>query len=203
MIYLIRHGQTVLNVEGRYQGWTDSPLTALGVAQAEAVGRRLAELRAAELNAANGGDWRLEASPLGRTRQMAGIVGEIAGLGPATIDERLIEAGYGELEGLTRPQVDARWPEFIGLRGTFGRAPGGESMEQIYDRTRAWLADHRENGVRTVAVSHASTGRVIRGLYLGLSLEETRHLETPQEAFHLLQDGRVTRIDTGALPSSA
>ena len=198
MIYLIRHGQTVLNLEGRYQGRIDSALTALGVAQAQAIGGRLAELRAAD-----GGDWRLEASPLGRTRQMAGIVGEIAGLGDATIDERLIEAGYGEFEGLTRPQVDARWPEFTGLRGTFGRAPGGESMEQIYDRTRAWLADHRENGVRTVAVSHASTGRVIRGLYLGLTLEETRYLETPQDAFHLLQGGEVTRVEAGPLPSSA
>jgi broad specificity phosphatase PhoE len=198
MIYLIRHGQTVLNLEGRYQGWVDSPLTPLGVAQAEAVGRRLADLKIAA-----GGDWRLEASPLGRTRQMAGIVGEIAGLNAAKIDERLIEAGYGEFEGLTRPEVDARWPEFIGLKGTFGRAPGGESMEAIYDRTRSWLADHRENGVRTVAVSHASTGRVLRGLYLGLSLEETRLLETPQDAFHLLHDGQVTRIEAGPLPSPA
>ncbi|HTX48756.1 MAG TPA: histidine phosphatase family protein [Caulobacteraceae bacterium] len=199
MIYLIRHGQTVLNLEGRYQGRVDSPLTPLGVAQAEAVGRRLAELRAA-----GGGDWRLEVSPLGRTRQMAGIVGAIAGLGPAAIDARLIEAGYGEFEGLTRPEVDARWPEFTGLQGTFGRAPGGESMEQIYDRTRSWLADHRESGVRrTVAISHASTGRVLRGLYLGLTLEETRVLETPQDAFHLLRDGEVTRIEAGPLPSPA
>jgi probable phosphoglycerate mutase len=203
MIYLIRHGQTVLNLEGRYQGRIDSALTPLGVAQAEAVGRRLAELRAAELDAADGGEWRLEASPLGRTREMAGIVGEVAGLGVARIDERLIEAGYGEFEGLTRPEVDARWPEFAGLTGTFGRAPGGETMEAIYERTRSWLADHRENGVRTVAVSHASTGRVIRGLYLGLSLEETRLLETPQNAFHLLHDGEVTRIETRPLPSSA
>lgn len=198
MIYLIRHGQTVLNLEGRYQGWVDSPLTPLGVAQAEAIGRRLAEFVAAQ-----GGEWRLEASPLGRTRQTARIVGGIAGLGDGAIDERLIEAGYGEFEGLTRPEVDARWPEFAGLKGTFGRAPGGESMDHIYERTRSWLADHRENGVRTVAISHASTGRVLRGLYLGLSLEETRHLETPQDAFHLLHDGEVTRIEAGPLSSPA
>ena len=44
MIYLIRHGQTELNLQGRYQGRSDSPLTPLGLAQAEAVGRRLAAI---------------------------------------------------------------------------------------------------------------------------------------------------------------
>src|SRR5208282_3897341 len=105
MIYLIRHGQTVLNLEGRYQGRFDSPLTPLGIEQAEAVGRRVAELKTAD-----GGDWRLEVSPLGRAQQTAGIASALAGLGEARIDERLIEAGYGEFEGLSRPEVDARWP---------------------------------------------------------------------------------------------
>jgi len=197
MIYLVRHGQTVLNRQGRYQGSCDSPLTELGVSQAEAVGRRLAELRAAQPDV----PWRLECSTQGRARQTAGIIAAIAGLGVANPDERLVEAGYGELEGLTRPEVDARWPEFIGLRGTFGRAPGGESMASINARAGAWLANHPEGRPVTVAVSHASTGRVLRGLYLGLTLEETRYLETPQNAFHRLADGAVTRIEVDALPS--
>ena len=196
MIYLIRHGQTVLNREGRYQGRIDSALTPLGVAQAEAIGRRLAALHDADP-----GDWRLEVSPLGRALETARIIGEIAGLGPAVVDERLIEADYGDFEGLTREEVDARWPEFIGLESTFGRAPGGETMEALWARCRPWLADHAEPGVRTVAVSHASTGRVLRGLYLGLSLEETRRLDRPQDAFHLLHEGKVTRHEAGPLPS--
>jgi len=194
MIYLVRHGQTVLNLEGRYQGRIDSPLTALGVAQAEAVGRRLAELKA------GGGDWRIETSTQGRARQTAGIIAVATGCPAPTPDDRLVEAGYGELEGLTRPQVDARWPQFIGLVGTFGRAPGGESLEALTGRATAWLADHPESEVRTIAVSHASTGRVLRGIYLGLDLEATRRLETPQDAFHLLAGGRVERIEIGALP---
>jgi broad specificity phosphatase PhoE len=195
MIYLIRHGQTVLNLEGRYQGRIDSPLTSLGIAQAEAVGRRLAEIIARD-----GGDWRLETSSQGRACQTSAIIAAATGLGPPKPDDRLIEAGYGELEGLTRPEVDARWPQFRGLVGTFGRAPCGESLEALTARAAAWLADHPESETHTIAVSHASTGRVLRGLYLGLDLESTRRLETPQDAFHLLEDGRVERIEVGALP---
>ena len=195
MIYLVRHGQTVLNFEGRYQGRIDSPLTALGVEQAEAVGRRLAEIRARD-----GGDWRLESSSQGRARQTADIIAVATGLPPAKLDDRLIEAGYGELEGLTRPEVDARWPQFIGLVGTFGRAPGGESLEALTGRAAAWLADHPESDTHTIAVSHASTGRVLRGIYLGLDLEAMRRLETPQDAFHLLAGGRLERIGVGVLP---
>ena len=41
-IFLVRHGETEWNRARRYQGWSDSPLTPLGIAQAEAIGRRLA-----------------------------------------------------------------------------------------------------------------------------------------------------------------
>ena len=41
MIYLVRHGRTVFNQEGRYQGGLDSPLTPLGLGQAARVGRLL------------------------------------------------------------------------------------------------------------------------------------------------------------------
>ena len=41
MIYLLRHGETLWNRDGRQQGQRDSPLTRGGIAQAEAMGRRL------------------------------------------------------------------------------------------------------------------------------------------------------------------
>jgi probable phosphoglycerate mutase len=43
-IFLVRHGETEWNRARRYQGWSDSPLTARGIAQAEAIGQRLRAL---------------------------------------------------------------------------------------------------------------------------------------------------------------
>ncbi len=198
MIYLVRHGQTEFNRDGRFQGRVDSALTDLGVAQAQAVGARLAALAAADP-----GDWRIVASPLGRTRQTAAIIAQAMGLPEAEVDERLIEVSYGAMEGLTRDEVDARWPHLAGLRGTFGRAPEGETQQALDARAASWLADAQALAdQRIVAVAHASIGRVIRGLYAGLSIEETRVLETPQDAFHRLHDGQTLRIDCAALPSA-
>src|SRR5581483_7504765 len=152
MIYLIRHGQTEFNREDRVQGRVDSPLTELGVAQARAMGERLAALRRAE-----GGDWALQTSPLGRARQTAALIAEVAGLAEPVVDERLIEVGYGEFEGFTREELDRRWPQFAGVNGIFGRAPGGESYDALSARAAAWLADAEADSARRriLAVTHA------------------------------------------------
>ena len=66
VIYLCRHGQTVFNQSRRYQGQVDSPLTALGRAQASAMGRRLAGLVGADVTV-----W---ASPLGRAQETLALI---------------------------------------------------------------------------------------------------------------------------------
>ena len=112
-------------------------------------------------------------------------------------------AGYAaELRrASTRPEVDARWPRSSSaFAAPFGRAWRPGRWPRSTPAPLGLFADHPDRPV-TVAVSHASTGRVLRGLYLGLTLEETRYLETPQNAFHRLVDGAVTRIEVDALPS--
>ena len=192
MIYLLRHGETLGNSEGRFQGRLESPLSEKGLAQARAVGARLAALAAADP-----GDWVIETSPLGRARQTAAIVAEAIGLPEAHIEPRLIEADYGALEGLTRPEVDARWPHLAGVVGVFGHAPDGEGLEALDARARAWLDERIREERRVIAVAHASIGRAIRGAYLGRPFEDYRLYETPQDAFHRLHEGRIERIDCG------
>ena len=95
MIYLIRHGQTVHNAEGRFQGGLDSPLTELGRAQARAVGKTLAGLV--------GPETPIVSSPLGRARQTAEIVRATVGLtAPIQLDARLAEITVGDLQILDR-----------------------------------------------------------------------------------------------------
>jgi broad specificity phosphatase PhoE len=192
MIYLVRHGQTLFNREDRVQGRVDSPLTALGEQQAAAMGARLKALIAAE-----GGEWTIQVSPLGRARQTAAIIAEITGLGEPAVDERLIEVGYGVFEGLTRPEVDAGWPEFTGMNGIFGRAPGGETFDGIAARVADWLDETRQHaaGARTIAVTHAGVARTMRGLYLGLDAPAMRQMDKPQGVIFRLGGGAIDRLE--------
>jgi len=198
MIYLVRHGQTEFNRLGRYQGRVDSPLTDLGVAQATAVGAQLRDLAAV-----SPGGWTIATSPLGRALRTADIIAGIMGLSAPLVEPRLIEVSYGELEGLTRPEIDQRWPELAARESAFGHAPGGETMEHLLERVRGWLGDVRATSAAPlVAVSHASFGRALRGVYAGLPVDEMRRLDRPQDAIFRLSAGRIERIDCPPLPSA-
>jgi broad specificity phosphatase PhoE len=70
ILYLVRHGKTAWNREGRIQGHLDSPLTARGIAQARRAGTRLQELLGGPHR------WVLRFSPLGRARHTAAIIAE-------------------------------------------------------------------------------------------------------------------------------
>lgn len=196
MIYLLRHGETVFNAAGRYQGALDSPLTPRGQAQARALGRRLA----ARLGPAPHG-FRLVASPLGRTRETARLVALELGLDPARIehDARLREVTLGTWDGLTRDEIDAGWPGALDDAGPFEwfyRGPGGESFEQAQARSADWLAEQRADRP-VIAISHGAVGRVLRGLYAGLARDITVALDVPQDALFHLADGRIERIEVG------
>jgi broad specificity phosphatase PhoE len=193
MIYLIRHGETEWNRAGRMQGQLDSPLTERGQTQARAVGETLAELT-------GGGDGlALVASPLGRTMATATLIAEALGAKDIAADERLMEMSWGDWDGLTHPEIEARSPGELARRKA-GRwdhlPPGGESYAITALRVTCFLADV-DPEQPLVVVSHGGTGRVIRGLYGSLSQDEMLTLEQPQDAFHLLRHGQIGRIDTG------
>jgi probable phosphoglycerate mutase len=200
MIYLIRHGQTEFNREDRVQGRADSPLTTLGLEQARAMGAQLRAIVGAEA-----GEWIVETSPLGRARQTAEIVAEVAGLPGPRIDERLIEVGYGIFEGLTRDEVDERYPQYVGMNGIFGRAPRGETFEDLSARVGDWMAEAQRRPAHrhSVAVTHAGVSRTMRGLYLGLDVEAMRRMDKPQGVIFRLAGGRVDLLECAPLPSAA
>jgi len=201
MIYLVRHGRTVFNEEGRYQGGKDSPLTALGLSQAARVGRLLRGL------IGDPAGWAIVASPLGRTVHTAQIIcGEIGQGAAFTLDPRLAEIRMGLWDGLTDYDIEQVSP---GLReGTtradfFFRAPGGESYDGLAARLGDWLTETLGHGRPTIAISHGVSSRVLRGLYLGLDPAQALRLETPQDAVFRLADGQVTRIDAEPAPALA
>lgn len=187
-IFLVRHGQTAWNVEGRFQGALDSPLTETGIAQVEAIGRRLAGLLAHAPPIA------MRVSPLGRTRQTGALLEGFHTYSETTFDPRLREVTIGEWEGLTLEEMDAGWPSrFIGTTRDdwYFAAPGGEPYDAALARAREWIDEVREP---IVAVSHGLFGRLIRGAYLGLPREEALGLPVPQDVIWHLSDGAIEAI---------
>ncbi|WP_312165078.1 histidine phosphatase family protein [Phenylobacterium sp.] len=189
MIYLVRHGQTHFNAERRQQGRMDSPLTALGRAQAAAIGRLLQDL----VGKPDG--WRLISSPLGRAQATAGVIGAALGLTVET-DPRVIEVSFGEWDGRLRDELAAEHPDTFGRGDWQFCAPGGESFEAVEARARDWLASlPPEPERKVIVVSHGGSGRVVRGAYLGLPRAETWAQDVPQDAVFRMASGAVERID--------
>ena len=190
MIYLVRHGQTEFNRERRIQGHVDSPLTDLGVRQAQAVGGLLADLIREPAG------WRIVSSPLGRARSTAEIVAARLGGLPVELDDRLKEMSWGPHDGRLRSELEAENPETFGRTGWAFDASAGETYDEVCDRVGAWLADlPPEPDRRIVAVSHGISGRVLRGLYASLGRDQAAAQDVPQDAVFLLQHGGVGRID--------
>ena len=193
MIYLVRHGQTVFNAEVRFQGHVDSPLTALGEAQARQVGAHLARLvgRAAGL--------RMVASPLGRARRTAGLIADAIGYeAPLAFDPRIAEVSMGCWDGMTEPEIDAAYPgarEGLSPIDWWMHSPDGETYEGFSSRLAEWLAEAVQAPDPLIAVSHGGASRVLRGLYLGLPKEDALQLVMPQDAVFRLSEGRIERLD--------
>jgi probable phosphoglycerate mutase len=128
-VLAIRHGETAWNVDGRIQGQLDVPLNEMGRWQVH----RLALAVADEDIAA------IYSSDLLRALETAQAVGR--GSGDAIVtDAGLRERGFGVFEGLSYAEINARWPE-MGERWRrrdpeFG-APGGETLNQFYERSVA------------------------------------------------------------------
>ena len=118
-LFLFRHGETDWNREGRLQGQTDTPLNANGLAQAEALARRL---RGCRLDA-------VVSSDLMRALSTGRIVAEVLGV-PLIAERGLREVGVGLAEGLLWEEAKARFGAELTERwysdGTVA-FPGGET----------------------------------------------------------------------------
>ncbi len=163
-VYLIRHGETESNREQRYLGWSESPLSALGLRQAEAVSHFLSPRGIDELYC----------SDLNRALHTARVIGAGCGLKP-TITPLLREIHFGQWEGLTFDEIEKEWGNAISqwLDDPFHQAaPGGESLKDVCGRMNEFLttvSDAAPDGKRIVAVSHGGSIRAL--LYNILRLE--------------------------------
>jgi probable phosphoglycerate mutase len=124
-LWLVRHGESTFNAEGRYAGWSDPPLTPAGEAMAQALLPRLAGIPFA-------GVWR---SDLTRTQETA----RLAGFPDIPADVRLREIHFGDLEGKTFVEMGEEWRLRLRSFADFV-APGGESTAEVRRRAEDFLA---------------------------------------------------------------
>jgi probable phosphoglycerate mutase len=159
---LVRHGLSTWNVENRWQGWADCPLSEEGEAQAKAAAARLTDA----------GLTGVAASDLERAQRTALILSAELGLGEVLADPGLREYDVGDWEGHTREEIAAGWPELYAdwRAGYRTQLPGGEPRHVFEDRVIASvrrLAATDSLGDSALVVTHGGCIRVVER-YLGL-----------------------------------
>jgi broad specificity phosphatase PhoE len=190
-LYFTRHGETEANVEKRFSGEKDTPLTAKGHAQAQAVGEiLLRELGPRPAIAC-------VSSPLQRACITMQIIRETLGLPPDgfATDARLQEIDLGEWDQLTDEEARARDPALFDTRGADKwniHVPGGENYEEVAARVSDWV---RSLTADTLAVSHGATTRILRGLFLGLTWQEMSNLDETQGVAYRVRGRQVVRLE--------
>jgi len=138
--FLVRHGETDWNVEGRAQGQMHVPLNDKGLAQAEAIAERLRPMPFTAVYASDLRRVTQTAEPIMRGRDV-----------PLVTLPALRERGFGKWEGLIFTEMEARDPERYAALVTgddTAATPGGESERQLYERV--------ESGVERLLEAHGS-----------------------------------------------
>jgi len=189
-LYFCRHGQTQANVEKRFSGYKDTPLTAQGRAQARAIGGIMKH---------QPGALALDyvCSPLARARTTMEIVRETMGLVPNDyrVDERLKEINLGLWDQLTDAEARALDPDLFDRRGAdkwHVRVPQGENYAEVAGRAESWIASVKAD---TFAVSHGAFTRILRGLFAGLDGQAMSALDEPQGVVFRARAREVERLD--------
>lgn len=189
-LFLVRHGETDWNREGRLQGGQDIPLNGLGREQAAEAAGRLREL----VNGYDGLDFI--ASPMQRARETMEILRFQLGLPPKDyrVDERLKELTFGEWEGFTWREVRKAERELALMRERDKWSfvpPGGESYKMLAERVRPVLEGLTRE---TVLVSHGGVARAVLALVGEVSPGEAAMVDIWQGKILMVEPGKVSWV---------
>ncbi|APC87231.1 phosphoglycerate mutase family protein [Vibrio parahaemolyticus] len=188
-IFVLRHGETEFNADKKLQGHCNSSLTSKGSDQARRVGTTLKQY-------VENRPFRVYSSTLGRALQTSQIVCEELNYSYENLNKepRLKEFSLGEWEQRTIPSLEQEIPNLLAQNDWYLQAPNCETYESVRERLSSWLSDvaHDED---IVVVSHGLTGIVLRGLLLGMDYTQVWQQDIPQDAFFIIEDGRLTRVN--------
>lgn len=155
-IILTRHGHVEGITPRRFRGHADVPLTAFGLAEANALAARIAKR------------WSPSAvytSPLQRSAATGARIAEACRCGMETLAD-LIDVDYGKLQWKTHEEAEAQYPDLVQTWSSaphLVRFPGGDSLQDVMVRSanalRTVLARHPEEVA--VLVAHDNVNRAL------------------------------------------
>lgn len=191
-LFIVRHGETDWNREGRFQGQRDTDLSEKGLAQADLVANFLAD-RTFEA---------VVSSPLKRARVTGAKIAEACGCKTFEIMEELTEIHHGDWEGLLSTEVSGKWP---GILKEWHAAPervtmpgvGGESLDDV--QKRCILASEKIVKKYSGDVCVAAHDAVIKALlcyYIGAPLSSFWNFQIANCSLTIveLRDGKPPRV---------
>lgn len=167
-LILVRHGESLWNESGKYQGQQDIALSPEGIRQAEALAEFFRP-------------WKFDAiyaSDLARARDTAKAIAKYHAL-PVILDRRLREYAFGVWEGLTRAEIENKYKELYikRVQNIDTPIPGGEIGTQMRERAMEWLREITAAYAGTVlAVSHSGTIRTLIAGVLDVDITKCHRL---------------------------
>ena len=191
-LVLIRHGQSLWNLENRFTGWVDVPLTDLGREEARGAAKKLAGFK---FDVAY-------TSALSRAQETLREIIETLGVQlPVIRDQALNERHYGDLQGLNKAQTAEKYgAEQVHLwrRSYDVPPPNGEALKNTAERTlpffdRCIMGDLRQ-GKNVLVVAHGNSNRSIVMKLEGMTGEEIVKLELATgipRVYELDDEGKV------------
>lgn len=189
-LLFVRHGQSTWNAERRFQGATDVPLSALGRAQAAALGRALHAYRVAAAYV----------SPFRRARETAGIALDGTRIPLVTLSE-LRELSLGTWEGSTVDEIRAQDgdPYRAWLLAPHDcPPPGGEPLDAVYRRVAtavARIAATHGPDDDVLVVAHGGIISVYTCVLLGCSFNQLWRLRLDNASLSIVRPPRVVSLN--------
>ena len=193
VLYYVRHGETDFNIQGRLQGRRDTILNAHGRRQAAECGILMSDLFSRDHRQPQ--DFKYVSSPLMRARETMEILRATLGLEAHDyeIDPRLLEIAYGDWEGLTLPEIEARSAGVLTRREDDKwdfAPPGGESYRELADRIGNWYSSLTAD---TVVAAHGGGVRALMAILNIVPEDEATRAQIEQGVVYVFADSKMSR----------
>ena len=175
-LYLVRHGETEWNKEGRYYGYSDVSLSQKGLAQAKSLGQFMKKIRFD----------KVISSPLCRALDTAKELTDQ----PVCTDHRLMEQNFGLFEGRTYQELCTMFPDELNAWNKDHESyclPEGESFFDVRQRVESFVKDLNEEEGKILIVAHKGT--------FGHMLAAFMHLPLSGYWNFVFEQGTYSKID--------